>query len=160
MSNALVIHPTQLQELPALAELWYDKMALLQATGRAVRLQPAARQTWQAHYADALATQACVAFSALRLGQVCGGIVARLQPLDAGLDPAHGGIVEHLLLDLHAPSQSDALARQLLAALCDELRARGVRTLQVRVWAGLAVEQAFWLAAGAQINRYELGMRL
>lgn len=160
MSNVLEVRPTQTQDLAALAELWYDKMALLQATAGTVRLAPAARQAWQAHYADALAAQACAAFSGLQGERICGGIIASLQASEAGLSAEYRGVVEHLLLDLHTPRQSDALARQLLAALRAEMQARAVRVLYVRVWAELAVERAFWLAAGAQINRYELRVRL
>lgn len=160
MSNRVTLRPTSLADLPVLAEFWYDKMALLQATYAGVRLAPDARQVWRAHYTDALAHPNLLTVTACVGERIQGALLVRTLANEAGLLPAHYALVEHLLFDLHAPRAQDALAKRLFEACRIGLMTTGITEVRVRLAGALAVEQAFWLSLGMQVNRYEWGMTL
>jgi len=140
--TTLSTRPVRADDLPTLAEYWYDRMALRQQAVGGVDLDADAASAWQAEAALWL-QDARVMGLVIALGdEVLGGAWARMQ--------GDSALLLAWVLDLHLRPGLSGAGQRLLADVGLLLHQQGVRGLLLPNPQGLAVEEAFWRAVGAQ----------
>jgi hypothetical protein len=72
-------------DIPAMAQLWQEKMTVLQQSDRRYRLAPDSLQRWSAALAPCLEDSQTAVFVSETAGTVVGYIIARCQASPAGL---------------------------------------------------------------------------
>jgi GNAT superfamily N-acetyltransferase len=134
-------------DLPALAELWHEKLVILSQSDRRFALMPDDRQQWIAAARGWLDDARCGAFVAAVDDEPVGFIVGWVQPMPPGMTPTQVGMITHLALDAHR--YHGGAGRLLLDHARAWFAEQGIN--QLITWAPhrLPVEQAFWRALGA-----------
>lgn len=146
--NTPTVRPAQPADLPALARMWYEKVALQQQADRWLRFAPDAETRWQAAAAAWLTDDTLALLVADAPDGLAGYALVRLQPGTPGLLPETLGVLSDMALDTH--HYRGGVGRLLVNAAQAWLAARGVHQLTVSVSRRSAVEQAFWRSLGAQ----------
>lgn len=146
----MLIRPAHAHDLAILSEYWYDAMALIQQTNPRIRLLPNARQEWEAWHHANLALDHAFFLVAEQNSELVGGIYGRIVENEAGLNPRVYGVVQDLLLDLHAPQKQQGVSSQLWQALQAQFLAHEIHHISILVNASALVPQAFWRALGAR----------
>lgn len=145
----LTVRAATATDLPQLAQLWYDKMALHQQVSKHVRLAPDAGSRWQSEAAMWLQdnqTAFFVAQAAEKETEPVGYIVVKITPSLPGTLPEQIGDIRDIALDLH--NYHGGLGRQLFRAAQAWLSERGVQHVVASTPTYSAVEQAFWRSLG------------
>lgn len=134
-------------DLPALAELWHEKLVILSQADRRFALVPDDRLRWIDAAREWLDDPRCGCFAALEGDTPIGFIVGWMQAMPPGMMPAQVGMITHLALDAHR--YHGGAGRLLLDHARAWFTKQGVS--QLITWAPhrLPVEQAFWRALGA-----------
>ncbi|MCY3866632.1 MAG: hypothetical protein OXG68_14440 [Chloroflexi bacterium] len=150
------IRSALLTDLEAGAQLWHDRIALLQQTDPAFRLLPDAAARWRAKAERWIADDEVGFFVATVDGELVGQVAVRVVAGQPGLYPERVGAVLEMAVDLHRASPG--LSDGLLACAKDWLAKQGVRHLVIDVPARYPVEEAFWRArrARARFTRFWL----
>ena len=145
----MLIRRAKTSDLPAAAQLWLDRIALLQQSDPQVRLLPEARARWSEAARGWIADESVAAFVGEKAGSLVGFAVVGIVAGKPGLHPPRRGTLIEMTLDLHAthPGLSD----QLLAEAKSWLTAQGATQLEVEAPARCPVEAAFWRGRGAAI---------
>lgn len=145
----MTIRSVTANDIPLLAEYWYDQMALYSQKQAMMQLKPNADEVWQA-YAQSLLHDTEVAFIANECkGELLGCIIGRITTNKIGLLPEKYGQVDDIILDLHSPHKQHNTVTELLAALKNYLFEKNIVHLIVHVPNHAPVEQAFWRGLGA-----------
>lgn len=150
----LNIRAATADDLPRLADLWYDKTVLQQQTDARIVVAPDGRERWL-RAAAAWLDDSQSAVRVVEAGeQVVGYIAGQITANDPGLLPERVGAVMDIAIDLHG--YHGGAGRQLVSALCAWFGAHGVQQMSIHVPRSSAVEQAFWRALGANawINKF------
>jgi GNAT superfamily N-acetyltransferase len=134
-------------DIPHLAELWYEKQVLLHQSDPRFSDLPEAQSRWVEVATGWLHDAGCVFYSAEREGQIIGYIVGYLPVNLPGLLLKQVGVVTDLVLDAH--TYQGGLGRLLLEALRVWFTEQGIEEIVIYVPRRHAVEQAFWRAVGA-----------
>lgn len=140
----LTIRTTTVNDLPALAHFWHEKL-LLQTHARTVPA-PHAPETWAASAAGWLNDARCGFFSAENEGKLVGYIVGWLLPMP-GITPGEIGIITEIALDAHG--YHGGAGRELVGALRGWFEGRAAAQMAVVSPHYDAVAQAFWRSLGA-----------
>ncbi len=129
-------------DLPALAQLWHEKMVL--QTG--IALAPSPRAAWVDAAREQLRAPAWHLCVAEIEGAAVGYIAGRVQPMP-GLVPDTIGLITEIALDAHG--YYGGVGRALVDALRAWFAAQGI--VKIAVWTPHfdAVSQAFWRSLGA-----------
>ncbi len=142
------IRLAQERDLAAAAQLWRERLFLLQQSDPSILLAPNALAAWTARAKQWLAAEDHAFFVAERQGAVVGYIVLTIVDGPAGLMPERLGALLELAVDLH--EKHTGLSGGLLAQAKSWLRERGIRQLQIEAPAYYPVEDAFWQGQGAR----------
>ncbi|MCY4062311.1 MAG: GNAT family N-acetyltransferase [Chloroflexi bacterium] len=140
------IRLAQMSDLPAAAQLWFDRITLLQQTDRRIKLLPDARENWSAAAARWTGDERTRFWVAEDGGALVGFTVVRLASGAPGLQPQRRGLLLEMVVDLHETHRG--LADQLLDHARRWLAAMGAGEIEVDVPARYPVETAFWRAQG------------
>ena len=145
-----------LSDLPAAAQLWFDRITLLQQTDPRIRLLPDARGNWSAAAACWESDERIGFWVAEDCGTLLGFAVARIATGEPGLQPQWRGVLLEMVVDLHETHRG--LADRLLDRVRQWLAARGAGEIEVDVPARYPVEAAFWRGQGgaARSERFRL----
>lgn len=135
-----------LSDLPAAAQLWFDRITLLQQTDARIRLLPDAHGNWSAAAAGWISDERTRFWVAEVCGTLIGFAVVRIEPGLPGLQPHRRGVLLEMVVDLHETHRG--MADQLLDRVRQWLAARGAEEIEVDVPARYPVEAAFWRAQG------------
>lgn len=145
----LTIRALHIEDLPILAEYWYDHVALQAQKHAAIALMPDAEQHWidamQAHLQDAQT----LAYIAALENEIVGGLIVTIVPNAPGLLPVSVGEIVAIVLDMHSPHKRHNIMSYLLDHASTDLAEQGITTLRVSVPAYAPVEQGFWRGLGA-----------
>ena len=85
--------PARLSDLPAAAQLWFDRMTLLQQTEAGIKLLPDAREKWSTVAAEWTGDEQVSFLAAEQDGVLIGFTVVRLAAGKPGLQPQRRGIL-------------------------------------------------------------------
>jgi hypothetical protein len=146
----LDIRPIQTEDLSLLSEYWYDNIVLQQQSNPRIHLLPDARCQWERYTATLIQNEAAICLVAVVKADVLGCIAGTVSTNQPGLAPEMIGVIEWLILDLHATNSQHQSASALLNELKVRFATRGISQLQVRVAAQATVAQAFWRGIGAK----------
>lgn len=135
-----------MSDVPAAAQLWLDRIALLQQTDPRIRLSPDAREHWTAAAAGWISDERTRFWVAEDRGRLIGFAVVRIAPGTPGLQPQRRGVLLEMVVDLHETHHG--LVEQLLDRARRWLAAKGAGEIEVDVPARYPVEAAFWRAQG------------
>ena len=147
-----------MSDLGSAAQLWFDRITLLQQTDPRVKLLPDARDHWSAAAASWISDERTRFWVAECHGRLVGFAVVRIAPGEPGLQPQRRGVLLEMVIDLHETHRG--LAAQLLDQARRWLAAKGARQIEVDVPARYPVEAAFWRAQGgaAWSERFRLSL--
>lgn len=151
---ALSVRPAQADDIPLLADYWYDKMVLVQQFNPRVQLLPDAQVQWQQaaqRWLQDATLHFLVATPAddLSSNAVTGAMVGYAGANSPGLAPVTIGIIAQFVVDIHSPQVRQGIGRVLLQALRERFQADGITQIRVHTPPHLPVENAFWHAQGA-----------
>ena len=143
-------------DLGAAAQLWRDRIALLQQSDPHIKFLPDATARWRAEAERWIAQDQVGFFVAVMEGELIGFAAVQVVAGGAGLQPARAGAVLGMAIDLHRSHRG--LSEGLLGHAKGWLRSQDVGHLEIDVPAGYPVEEAFWRAqrATARFNRFWL----
>ena len=145
-------------DLPAAAQLWFDRITLLQQTDPHVKLLPDARKKWSDVAANWIRDEKVRFLVGEQNGTLVGFTVVEVAPGKPGLHPQRRGILLEMVLDLHETHRG--LSDQLLSRVKRWLASAGVTQLEVDMPARYPVEAAFWRAQGATACSERLSLRI
>jgi L-amino acid N-acyltransferase YncA len=154
----MTIRPAKTDDIPLLAEFWYDQMALLSQKSPAIRLAPNALQEWEAYAKKAL--HEAIILVAEKDGEILGGIIGQESRNAPALLPERFGLIVYLLVDMHSPAYQTNTASLLVKAMQEEFRGLGLSQCRVAVAAYAPVEQGFWRGLGANLLEEGFWIRL
>jgi predicted N-acetyltransferase YhbS len=130
-------------DIPALAELWRERMVLLAQQDGRIGFSGDGTES----IAQWLNTPECLMLVTEQDTQIMGFIVGSIQQLPPGVQPACIGVVYALALDMHRNASGTAQA--LLTAVREKFHEQGATACVVVAPRRSAVEQAFWRSQGA-----------
>ncbi len=145
-------------DLAGAAQLWFDRITLLQQSDPLTMPLPAAREKWAAAAASWVGAERTQFLVAEQDGALLGFNVVQVAAGRPGLHPARRGILLEMALDLH--ETHPGLSEQLLRRALRWLSALGVTQLEVDAPARYPVEAAFWRAQGGAVCSEKLRLRL
>ncbi len=134
-------------DLPAAAQLWFDRITLLQQVDPHVKLLPDAREKWSDVATSWIKDEQVSFLVGEENGTLVGFAVVEVAPGKPGMHPQWRGILLEMVLDLHETHRG--LSDQLLSRAKRWLASAGVTQLEVDMPARYPVEAAFWRAQGA-----------
>ena len=137
-------------DLEGAAELWFDRLALLQQSDPLIKLAPDAAARWRASATRWIANEDFAFLLARDDEAIRGYIVVTTCDGPAGLEPARLGTVVEMAVDLH--QSHSGLSRRLLDRAQDWLRARKINCLAIAAPVRYPVEEAFWRGQGAKLS--------
>ncbi len=144
---SVMIRPASPADIPAMAQLWHEKMTIQQQTDRRFQLAPDALAEWSQAMCGWL-TDSCYAIYVAERGDLLVGyVVGRIQDNPPGLRPVRIGTVIEMAVGAH--SYQSGLGKQLLAPLRLWFAGQGITSIVAYVPRRQPVEQAFWRALGA-----------
>ena len=143
----LTIREATLTDLPELTRLWHEKMVIQQQVDRRFALVPDAKTIWTQTVSQWLMDSNCIVQTAHHNELLVGYAIAWIRPAPPGVDPAHIGCIEDMVIDPH--SHRSGAGRQLLDALKVWFSQRDIQNVIAYVPRLAAVDQAFWRAQGA-----------
>lgn len=145
-------------DMPAAAQLWFDRIALLQQTDPGIKLLPDARAEWSAVAESWTNDEQARFYVAERRRRLVGFIVVRIAAGRPGLQPQRRGFLLEMAVDLHETHRG--LSDQLLARAKGWLAAMDVTRLEVDAPARYPVEAAFWRGQGGIVCCERLRLRI
>ena len=154
----MLIRRARAADLEAAAALWYERMAMLRESASWIDFAPDAIDRWRNSAASWIDDDACAFFVAEADGRIIGLAVAAARESSPGLCPGRSGLLMELAVDLHHPHSG--LSGRLVEAAKSWLRSNDIRALDVRAPANYPVEDAFWLAQGAELRARQYRLRL
>ena len=128
------------------AQLWFDRITLLQQTDRRIKLLPDAREHWSAAATRWTSDERTRFWVAEHRGTLVGFAVVQFAPGEPGMQPHRRGLLLEMVVDLHETHRG--LTDQLLDCARRWLAARGAGEIVVDVPARYPVEAAYWRAKG------------
>ncbi len=143
-ARMLTIRAANAADLPALAQLWHEKL-ILQADQHTLPA-PDAREQWVEAARVWLDDPRCGIFAAERDGSLIGCVVGWVQPM-IGVTPGQIGLITQIALDAHR--YQGGVGRALVEALREWFAAQGAVGTAVCTAHFDAVTQAFWRSLGA-----------
>ncbi|MDE2777424.1 MAG: hypothetical protein OXI77_15950 [Chloroflexota bacterium] len=152
------IRPARLSDLPAAAQLWFDRITLLQQTEAGIKLLPDARGKWSTVAAEWTRDEQVAFLAAEQDGKLIGFTVVRIAAGTPGLHPQCRGILLAMAVDLHETYRG--LSDLLLDRAKGWLAAMGATQLEVDVPAHYPVEAAFWRGQGGALVSEKLRLLL
>ncbi len=152
------IRPARLSDLPAAAQLWFDRITLLQQTEAGIKLLPDARGEWSTVAAEWTRDEQVAFLAAEQDGKLIGFTVVRIAAGRPGLHPQCRGILLAMAVDLHETYRG--LSDLLLDRAKGWLAAMGATQLEVDVPAHYPVEAAFWRGQGGALVSEKLRLLL
>lgn len=135
-------------DLGAAAQLWFDRLALLQQSNARYRPLPDAVNRWRSAAKGWIASDQCAFFVAAEADALLGFIVVGAADGPAGREPERIGILLEMAVDLHQSHRG--MSRSLLASAEAWLRTKDIDTLAVDAPSAYPVEAAFWHGQGAK----------
>lgn len=152
------IRPAHPIDLPDLARLWYEKIALLCQLESRLSLPADARERWSAVAQRWLEKAGCQIFVAEVDSQVVGFIIGEIMPGQPGMLPEFIGQVHEFALDMHR--YHGGAGRLLVTALATWFREHEIDHMTMLAFNRFAVEQSFWRGIGASILQNRMWINL
>ncbi len=137
-------------DLESAAQLWFDRLALLQQTGSFIRPLPNAVDRWRSIAKTWIISEEHAFILASDQETVLGFIVVAARDGPAGLEPARLGMVVDMAIDLHQARHG--LSGRLLEHAKEWLRSMDIEYLAVDAPARYPLEEEFWRARGAKLH--------
>ena len=151
MGFLTTVRPAKPEDIPQLAEYWYDNAVLFQQMQPGVMLAPDAISQWQQAAEGWLLAEDVIFLTGLtENGYIVGGIIAAICPNHPGFAPDQYARLLEIVLDIHTPHTQGGTGGILLDALRNALVDREITRLEVMAPVQIAVQQAFWRSAGAK----------
>lgn len=141
------IRTATLNDIPRLAELWYEKMMIQQQFDSRFKLAGDSITVWSAAVCEWLQDGHCAIFVGVQATIPIAYIIGWIQNAPPGLQPKHIGAITDLTIDPHA-GQSN-LGRDLLNSLRTWFNNNDVHHIVAYVPGRSPIEQAFWRGLGA-----------
>ncbi|MCA0452641.1 MAG: GNAT family N-acetyltransferase [Chloroflexi bacterium] len=135
-------------DLPALADIWYENKVLNQQSDSGLKLLPDAKNCWSEDAHGWLENPRCRIWVATRESAVIGYIIGWLQDMPSGFEPSTVGCITEMALDLH--TSSGGAGRDLLDAAREWFATQHIENVITHVPHRQAVQQAFWRGQGAR----------
>lgn len=145
-----VMRPTLFNDLPILAEYWYDKMVLRQQYNPYIRLSATAQEDWLVSAHAWLTTFPDLCMTTAIDTEIIGAVFGAVQNNLPGLLPVQIGLVHELVIDLHTHHNRQHSGTQLIMALREQLHAMQITELHIIQPLGMVVESAFWQSMNAK----------
>ena len=145
-------------DLSAAAELWYERIALLQQIDPCIELLPNALADWRCRATSWISDDETAFYVAEEEGIMIGFAAVRVAKVRAALHPSRLGVLLGMAVDLHASHRG--LSGNLLDRARQWLLKRNVECLEIDVPARYAVEAAFWYAQGAKLRSDKYWLQL
>lgn len=142
------IRDVTIDDIPVLAEFWYDQMALRSQKHAAIKLAPNALTQWEIFAHTCLYDDDLVFLLAEIDNDIIGCAIGRIQANQVGLVPAQVGIIEQIIFDLHSPHKRKNAVTELLEAIKAYFRQSDIQYIIVQVPTQSPVEQGFWRGLG------------
>ena len=152
------IRRARLSDLPAAAQLWFDRITLLQQTEAGITPLPDGREKWSTFAAEWTCDEKVAFLAAEQDGKLIGFTVVRIAAGKPGLHPQRRGILLAMAVDLHETHRG--MSNLLLDQAKGWLAAMGATELEVDVPAHYPVEAAFWRGQGGALVSEKLRLRL
>jgi hypothetical protein len=156
----MIIRLTTIDDIPILAEYWYDRMALLSQKTKVIRLMPDAQARWAEYVQALLGNNRAICFTAEFDGEVVACMLGIIEENQAGLLPENYGKISNIVLDLHSPQHQQGTVNALLARLKQHFHEQGLSEMLVDVPISASIEQAFWDGLGARHYRNTFWMTI
>lgn len=141
------IRSAQSDDVPALSQLWQDKVALLQQSDVYFTPLSDGRIRWTAAASDWVMHEDYGFFVAESGQRLVGYVLAVIQDAPPGFAPPQFGQIQELVMDVH--TYYGGLGRALVNRVWEWLDTYELQHLSALVPRHFAAEQAFWLALGA-----------
>ncbi|MCY3781097.1 MAG: hypothetical protein OXG78_12360 [Chloroflexi bacterium] len=145
-------------DLATAAQLWFDRIALLQESESFIALVPNAIHIWRGQAMNWIGDDDFGFFLAESDSGLAGILVVSAKDNPPWLLPTRRGEIVEMVMDLHRPYSG--LSGALLERAGAWLKAQDIEYLEVQPSAYYPVEEAFWLARGAKLRSYRLWLRL
>lgn len=156
----MIIRLTTIDDIPILAEYWYDRMALLSQKTKIIRLMSDAQIQWSLYLQTLLIDDNAICFTAEFDGEVVGCMLGVIEANQAGLLPETYGKISDIVLDLHSPHRQQRTVSSLLTRLKQHFQERGLSEMIVHVPISANIEQAFWNGLGTRHYQNTFWMEL
>jgi len=151
---SVIIRIAAANDIPRLAELWHEKMVLLQQTDMRFVIPNDPISRWSQAMSEWLQDNRCAIYLAESQHLVVGYVIGWLQFAPFLLFDRTGaigdvtvGVISEIVLDTH--SYHAGVARTLLQTIRGWFAEQGVENVVAYVPHNYAVEQAFWRSVGA-----------
>ena len=152
------IRQAKAPDVEASAQLWFERMALLQETDARTLLTADAIHAWRRLARQWIVDDSHGFFVAENRGELVGLLVITTKANLPWLSPPRIGEIVSMVLDLHHPQPG--LGRALLERAYEWCRAQSLTLLEVDALAHYPVEEAFWRAQGGQQRSYKFWLQL
>ncbi len=144
----ITIRPAAPDDIPILAELWYEKKVIESQSDRRFRFQSQDIKSWSTALEGWLADSRCCVLVAQGEVEIYGYIIGWTQSNPPGIVPQRVGAVTELVVGAH--SYQSGLGRTMLQPLREWFSQQGIKQIIAYVHHRQPIEQAFWRALGAK----------
>lgn len=158
LDEAMRIRIANETDLEMAAQLWFERMALLQETDMNSRLAVDAMQAWRIQARHWIGADDYAFFVAEIRAELIGLLVVTIKDNFPWLIPPRLGEVVSMVLDLHRPQPG--LGDALLQRAHEWVREQGLSLLEVETSANYPVEEAFWRARGGRLRTHRFRLHL
>jgi hypothetical protein len=143
----VTVRPAKPNDIPALAQLWLEKMVLVAQSDSRFKLLPDAADQWATQAVLWFSDERCMIYAAEQENHLTGFVMGWIQTAPLGVALERIGLITELALDMHQYQQG--LARTLLTPLREWFNHQGVGAVAAIVPHRHPVQQAFWRSLGA-----------
>ena len=141
MQSSLKIRLAEESDILVLAELWHDKMQIIQQFNNWIRLTPTAKQDWSIAASEQFKQVGNATFVA-ESNEIVGFISGMIRRNEVGFFPQKIGVIREVVLDMH--TYQGGAGQELVRALQNWFTEQGITQIQVFIPHNFAPEEAFW----------------
>ena len=159
LTSDLAVRRAQPADAERLLVIWQEVSELLTNADRRWQLASDSSTAWSAALSGWLTREDTAVFVIERRGSIVGYIVGQVVPNAPGFAPTYIGLVTDLAIDPHGRGDG-GVGTQLVTALKEWFRERGITQLEARVPTSQPIAQTFWRASGASVLFNQMVIKL
>lgn len=150
--HKLNIRPLITDDIPTLAQFWYDQLVFAYQFNPRIKIAPHAIERWSEAVGGWCDQKNVIALTATRADEILGCMITEIVANSPGLLPEQIAILRDFTVDIHMPPAQQGVGGHLLRITREHLLKRDIQQIQVLANAYVPVEQAFWRSQGAQAH--------